>query len=187
LPYPARPPAISRSPCAQALHDASPSLSVWPLPANASNSAAPSLPIDPYNFTIFTGGSAFLDAAAARYYPLILFLPQRLSPAPGTATFSALHLVVTDPSVTQIQQGTDESYALKFAADGTSATVTAATVFGALRGLETFSELVSGDKWEGSYRVSAIDVTDAPRFSYRGLLVDAARHWLPPALLLNIM
>ena len=68
-----------------------------------------------------------------------------------------------------------------------TATVSAATAFGALRGLETFSQLVDADKWSGLYTVSASAVVDAPRYGFRGLLVDAARHWLPPKLLLTIM
>lgn len=43
------------------------------------------------------------------------------------------------------------------------------------------------DKWSGQYTVAAANVVDAPRYPFRGLLVDAARHWLPPKLLLTIM
>lgn len=73
---------------------------------------------------------------------------------------------------------------LAFSADLTSATITAVTNYGALRGLETFSQLVDADKWSGLYTVGGANITDAPRFPFRGLLVDAARHYLPPALLL---
>ena len=57
---------------------------VWPLPANYAGSGAPNLPINPYNFTIFTGGDEFLNDAAARYYPLILYHPSRVVPTGPT-------------------------------------------------------------------------------------------------------
>ena len=86
-----------------------------------------------------------------------------------------------------MQQGVDESYTLTFSADRTAATVTSATIFGARHGLETFSQLCDGDRESGVYSCSVLNVTDAPRFPYRGLLIDAARHWLPPNLLLSVM
>ena len=80
-----------------------------------------------------------------------------------------------------------QAYNLTFSGDGGSATIRANTVFGVLRGLETFSQLVDCDKWTARYTVSAQNVVDYPRFPYRGLLVDAARHYLPPKLLMTIM
>jgi hexosaminidase len=73
----------------------------------------------------------------------------------------------------------DESYTL--AVDGRQAVLRAATVVGALRGLETFLQLVDGDR-EGFY-VPAVRVDDRPRFRWRGLLVDIARHFQPMEVL----
>jgi hexosaminidase len=70
----------------------------------------------------------------------------------------------------------DESYALAVGAGG--ATLTAPTVVGALRGLETLQQLVSGDA-RGFY-LPAVRITDQPRFRWRGLLIDASRHFMPP-------
>lgn len=72
-----------------------------------------------------------------------------------------------------------------------TARVEAKTQWGALRALETLSQLVSwrseGDGGAGRtrYRVhgSPVVVADAPRFPWRGLLLDTARHFLPvPAI-----
>jgi hexosaminidase len=49
------------------------------------------------------------------------------------------------------------------------ASLTAVTVYGALRGLETFSQLVTHDMYYGTYSLQAVMVVDAPRFQYRGL------------------
>jgi hypothetical protein len=53
----------------------------------------------------------------------------------------------------------------------------AATVAGALHGLETFAQLV-GPGAEG-FRVPAIHIEDRPRFPWRGLMLDVSRHWMP--------
>jgi hexosaminidase len=75
-----------------------------------------------------------------------------------------------DPSL-----GEDESYRLDVAPDG--ARLKAATVAGALHGLETFAQLVVPGA-EG-FQVPAIHIEDRPRFPWRGLMLDASRHWMP--------
>ncbi len=71
--------------------------------------------------------------------------------------------------------GQDESYALEVSER--QAFVNSATVVGALRGLETFLQLVTADG--GGYFVPEARIGDAPRFPWRGLLMDVARHWQP--------
>ncbi|HEX8149117.1 MAG TPA: family 20 glycosylhydrolase [Pyrinomonadaceae bacterium] len=73
----------------------------------------------------------------------------------------------------------DESYALEV--NERQAVLRAATVVGALRGLETFLQLLEGDR-EGFY-VPAVSVEDRPRFRWRGLLIDVARHFEPMEVL----
>lgn len=73
----------------------------------------------------------------------------------------------------------DETYELT--ADGTRATLKANTAVGALRGLETFLQLLSADK-SGSY-IPAVSIHDSPRFPWRGLMIDVARHYEPMEVL----
>jgi hypothetical protein len=90
--------------------------------------------------------------------------------------------------------GMDESYTLLIGTDGGAAvTLSSATVWGALRGLETLSQLAKALPGETSWvvpapasparRFPAVNVTDWPRFSYRGLMVDPARRYLPMSAL----
>lgn len=71
--------------------------------------------------------------------------------------------------------GTDETYQLTI--DSTSAVLNANTTLGALRGLETVLQLVQADG-QGFY-LPAVKINDAPRFPWRGMMVDVARHFLP--------
>jgi len=76
----------------------------------------------------------------------------------------------TVPSVKE-----DESYSLDVS--DKQAVVKAATVVGALRGLETFLQLLEADR--GGYFIPAVSIQDKPRFPWRGLLIDVARHYEP--------
>lgn len=69
----------------------------------------------------------------------------------------------------------DESYRLDI--DVQKMSLTAETDIGALRGLETVLQLMQADA-EGYY-FPAVHIEDAPRFPWRGLLIDVARHWMP--------
>jgi hexosaminidase len=73
------------------------------------------------------------------------------------------------------QLGDDESYQLKVTATG--AVLTAPTVVGAIRGLETLLQLQGADD-HGLY-FSGATIDDRPRFRWRGLLLDVSRHFEP--------
>lgn len=69
----------------------------------------------------------------------------------------------------------DESYSLEVT--DKQAVLRAATVVGALRGLETFLQLLEGD--HDGYFIPAVQIQDVPRFRWRGLLIDVGRHYEP--------
>ena len=75
--------------------------------------------------------------------------------------------------------GEDESYTLNVTAEGAS--LIAATRAGALHGLATFAQLVTLGK--DGYEVAAAHIEDKPRFPWRGLMIDPARHWMPVAVI----
>ncbi|CAL9007965.1 unnamed protein product [Prunus brigantina] len=94
--------------------------------------------------------------------------------------------VVVHSDSEDLQLGVDESYTLFVQKkDGQSivgeATIEANTVYGALRALETFSQLCTFDYGSKSVQVyrSPWYIRDSPRFAYRGLLLDTSRHYLP--------
>lgn len=80
----------------------------------------------------------------------------------------------------------DEQYLLKINTPDNvdQAMLFSTTVWGVLRGLETFSQLVY-PLAPGLFAVNSSIVLDFPRFSYRGLLLDTSRHFIPVPLLLQ--
>ncbi len=75
--------------------------------------------------------------------------------------------------------GDDESYNLEI--NDKQAKITANTTVGAMRGLETFLQLLDADK-DGFY-FPAVSISDKPRFEWRGLMIDSARHFMPMEVL----
>ena len=73
----------------------------------------------------------------------------------------------------------DESYAVTVA--GSQVLLKAPTVVGGLRGLETVLQLVSGDA--DGFFFPGVQIQDRPRFTWRGLLIDAGRHFEPVAVI----
>lgn len=71
--------------------------------------------------------------------------------------------------------GSPESYELTVT--DAAAAVIGADAAGLFYGIQTLVQLIerSGDRW----RLPAVSVADAPRFAYRGLMLDVARHFFP--------
>jgi hexosaminidase len=69
----------------------------------------------------------------------------------------------------------DESYSLDVSEN--QAVLKAATAVGVLRGLETFLQLLEGDRQ--GYFIPPVSIQDKPRFPWRGLLIDVGRHYEP--------
>lgn len=66
----------------------------------------------------------------------------------------------------------DESYHLRV--DAPTVVLRAQTPVGALRGLETLSQLADHEGVP-----AGVEIRDAPRFPHRGVLLDSSRHFLP--------
>jgi hexosaminidase len=69
----------------------------------------------------------------------------------------------------------DESYSLEISNSG--AKLQAATALGVMHGLQTFLQLVRTGP--DGFAVPAVAIQDKPRFSWRGLMIDSSRHFIP--------
>jgi len=82
-------------------------------------------------------------------------------------------------AVSNLTISSNEAYSLEVKEN--NILINATTDVGALRGLETLLQLVNFNK-EGYYFEGVI-INDAPRFVWRGLMIDAARHFQPISVL----
>ena len=87
-----------------------------------------------------------------------------------TASIQVTFLEEVDLSV-----HTDESYSLSI--DSNIVKINAKTDIGALRGLQTLLQLITNDA--SGYYFPGVTIKDAPRFVWRGLMIDVARHFQP--------
>uniref|UniRef100_A0A7S3LVZ5 beta-N-acetylhexosaminidase n=1 Tax=Palpitomonas bilix TaxID=652834 RepID=A0A7S3LVZ5_9EUKA len=103
------------------------------------------------------------------------------SKATGAAMLYPVSVTVSSAD-TSLSFDTDESYTLSTSKEG--AKLEATSVFGALRGIETFRQLVKRHLFSVDVNCS-VSISDSPRFAVRGLLIDTARHFLPISLILE--
>ena len=172
------------------------SLSLWPYPSSASlSSSGGCLSLSPSSFSFSASGyassSSVLSAALSRYERLS-FLPGSPSqPCLGGVRGSLTSLLVDVLTTDEVLgPDTDESYVLVVGWSNETASepissLTARTVFGALRGLETFSQLVfDGADGNGEeFRIPQVNIADSPRNNYRAIMIDTARIFRPVPLL----
>ncbi len=137
-------------------------------------------------------GSATDDVlvAALERYARITFVgndertDRAASMAAGTVT-QLLVNVTRGATDAPLALGVDESYELVVRAG--ASTLRASTTWGALRGLETWSQLVVRSALDGMHLADVQTIADAPQYAYRGFLVDTARHFLPLGLLFAVL
>ena len=98
--------------------------------------------------------------------------PLPIGPATATGNFISMEL---DPSL--IAQLGAEGYRLSVTP--TRILITSGSEAGLFYGGVTLSQLLPADP-RPTHEVSCIEIEDLPRFPWRGLLLDPARHFMPP-------
>ena len=162
-----------------AADDSSPTLNLMPVPAQIELGTG-----------AFTIGDEFAvsidgDGATPRLHRGVGRMLRRLSDR--SALFFDNHVFlelegrtdaamkITSGRAGELALGDDESYRLTITEEGIE--LQAATDIGALRGLETFLQLLTLD--ERGVTVPEISIFDEPRFPWRGLMIDSSRHFMP--------
>jgi hexosaminidase len=149
---------------------------LMPQPSNVKSGSG-ALRIDA-NFTIaFTGHTEpRLGRARQRFLTQLHRQTGLLFAEPSNNRSQATLAVHTDHASKEVQQlGEDESYTLEVAPSG--AKLNAANPLGVLRGLQTFLQLV--EITSDGFAAPAVTIQDQPRFSWRGLMIDVSRHFIP--------
>src|SRR6202166_2486201 len=154
-----------------------PGLNLMPVPANVQMGSG-SFKIDAsFNVTPTGHSDARLEGALQRFLDRLGKQTGLLLPPWNSPTVAKLRMVVhVDHDSKPVQElGEDESYVLEVTAGG--ANLTAPTDLGALRGLQTFLQLVTVSP--DGFVAPAVLIKDTPRFPWRGLMIDTARHFIP--------
>lgn len=108
----------------------------------------------------------------------------------GTAASNHTHLYDVYVEVDDLSCGfpkfdDSENYTIEISSDVfRQAKLKSPSVWGALRALETLSQLVYQDT-NRSYLINATHISDWPQYKYRGLLLDTARHFVPLKVLMQ--
>src|SRR6266481_1512366 len=151
-------------------------LNLMPLPGS-TRSGTGSLQVDASFSIALTGYTEpRLERAGERFLRQLARqtgLPLSLKPAKMA---KATLVIQTDHPSKEIQEvGEDESYILDVSTAG--ARLRASTPLGTMHGLQTFLQLV--DVSPEGFAVPVVTIQDQPRFPWRGLMIDSARHFIP--------
>ncbi|HUY82868.1 MAG TPA: family 20 glycosylhydrolase [Acidobacteriaceae bacterium] len=99
----------------------------------------------------------------------------QIARTPSEAKAATLMITVGGPG--EAIQGLNENESYTLDVTPTGAHLKAATVVGAMEGMQTFLQLVQTDG--SSYFVPSVSIQDSPRFRWRGLMIDCSRHFEP--------
>ncbi len=102
----------------------------------------------------------------------LFFAQDLVSPA---STNRSAKLLITCKRAGQVRLGESEAYQLRISTERIN--LEAETDLGILRGLETLLQLLAAEP--NGYYFPQLIINDAPRFPWRGLLIDVCRHFLP--------
>ncbi len=97
----------------------------------------------------------------------------------GTATTLVLECTGTEMAYPSLED--DESYSMKIS--GGKIAVIAPSETGVIYALETLLQLIREE--EGAWILPQLKLDDQPRYPWRGLMIDACRHWIPKEVILR--
>ncbi|KAF7731940.1 hypothetical protein EC973_007771 [Apophysomyces ossiformis] len=134
------------------------------------------------DFKITGAENAHVQQAARRYLKLIhkeKWTPVQVTKNVKLSKAKKLnHLDISvDNNHAKLDIDIDESYTLDVPAKGGKATLKAKTWVGALRGLETFSQLIQAD--HKCLVAHTAHIQDKPSYGHRGIMLDTARNFYP--------
>ncbi|XP_037817471.1 beta-hexosaminidase subunit beta-like isoform X2 [Lucilia sericata] len=158
---------------------------IWPKPLWQSDTGR-YYGIDPNNFELVAVNKncMLMQKALERYSTIIRNSAQGYIRAPQTIVVHYIQQIrvnLTKKCETLPHLNMDESYFVW--GDGR---VIANSVWGILRGLETLSQLLVPMP-NDILRIPETEIYDAPRFKYRGLMLDSARHYISKSKIFQLL
>ncbi|KAJ6643163.1 Beta-hexosaminidase subunit beta [Pseudolycoriella hygida] len=176
----------------------SPPGSLWPLPKfwTKSSSIVSISAKESFSYKTTVNDCEVLNRALKRYSWEFLFRNLSVTPGNHLPILSTVEVEISNGSENQcdaypqlVKDLEYEAYNLTISKDATEgrARIVAKTVWGAIRGLETFSQLIWTNGESNQHFVNETVITDYPRFPHRGLMIDSARHFLPVSIIEQVL
>jgi hexosaminidase len=150
-------------------------LPLMPWPAQVERPAAQGALVLNNQLTINVSGDDLGDAANRLRDRIGRQTGWEMVPQSGPAKTPIIDIVIAHKVPAIPRPDSDESY--KLVVDESGVKLTANTRFGALHGIETLLQLVQNGP--DNTAIAYVTIDDAPRFPWRGVLLDSARHFLP--------
>uniref|UniRef100_T1JN55 Beta-hexosaminidase n=1 Tax=Strigamia maritima TaxID=126957 RepID=T1JN55_STRMM len=148
--------------------------SVWPQPQSQKSTEDQFVLIPKLFLFSETGQSCDLLKRAFKRYYITIFDPPRAKKTPENLKSVLVKAKKFAGLLTELEGQLGRAF------------LSASSVWGILRGLETFSQLVVYAA-DGLFTINSTMINDYPRFSYRGLMIDTSRHYLPKNLILETL
>ncbi|KAN0029918.1 hypothetical protein ACTA71_008056 [Dictyostelium dimigraforme] len=149
---------------------------IWPAPFHSQLGNNSILISNKFNFTIISKSTLLLNKTLSKYYNLIFTQDNLINSASNTLNELNINLKSINET---LKFGIDESYKLIIKNNGISI-LEGNTVYGIMRGLETFYQLIKFNFGDNSYYIEnciPLLIIDKPRFPHRGILLDTSRHY----------
>jgi hexosaminidase len=152
-----------------------PALDLMPIPSSVQIGSGQLLITPSFSVGLVGYAEPRLERAEGRFLDQLRtktgMLKTNMSIAPAASAVFIIHVSRASKEVQEL--GEDESYTLQVTPSGVN--LSAPTPLGALRGLQTFLQLVQITS--AGFAVPVITIEDAPRFPWRGLMIDVSRHF----------
>jgi hexosaminidase len=152
-----------------------PALDLMPIPSSVQIGSGQLLITPSFSVGLVGYAEPRLERAEGRFLDHLRtktgMLKTNMSIAPAASAVFIIHVSRASKEVQEL--GEDESYTLQVTPSGVN--LSAPTPLGALRGLQTFLQLVQITS--AGFAVPVITIEDAPRFPWRGLMIDVSRHF----------
>ncbi|XP_054979520.1 beta-hexosaminidase subunit beta-like [Sorex araneus] len=180
-----------QAPCA----GATPDLGLWPLPLSVRMSprllhlSPKTFQIKHEHFSRVGPTCSILQEAFIRYHKDIFgndIKYQGPTESEHKAKLQKLLVSVVHESKCDSFPSISSNESYKLTVKEQTAYLSASSIWGVLRGLETFSQLIIRDT-SNTFTINECNITDSPRFPHRGILIDTGRHFLPVKSILETL
>ena len=155
----------------------------WPLPAVAKTGKQRVAVSPDFRFGCSTSCNAAacaspIVASAFSRYTTRLTSGVQAADVAGIAQLKSV-VVCIESASEDLAQSTNESYQLRvYAQSPMESTISARTVFGAMRAMETLAQLMSLTS-PGVIESCPVEIDDSPAYNYRGLMINPAKTFMP--------